>query len=231
MKKLLLISLLGLSVIMTGCGKDGDAGQAGAPGQVVYIPTPTTPPTEVDELQADIDSIVSYKNEYRALNGQNPLTKNLMCQLFTTTGGDRIQASIAGHNTLTGLTSVGYFEYNGPFDQPNSSINDGMNVLPAPFKNLYKNMYLLRCQGQIVVTDSGYYDFSLGSDDASVLYINGSKLIDNDNNHGHTVMSAAKMLERGVHSFRLDYAQIGGGNQSLILKVNGESIPSNLFYR
>ena len=185
----------------------------------------------MSELQADIDAIVSYKSKARVLQGQNPLTKKLMCQLFTTTGGDRIQATKGGHNTLQGLTSVGYFEYSGPFNQPDSSTNDGMNVLPEPFKSMYKNGYLLRCQGQIVVTESNYYDFELGSDDGSVLYIAGSKLIDNDNNHGHTVLSAPKFLERGVHAFRLDYAQTSGGNQSLVLKVNDQSIDSRFYYR
>jgi hypothetical protein len=227
MKNLVLISLLALLVITTGCGRKGDAGSNGIT-TVINQPAPTAP---VSELQEDIDAIVSYKNEYRAMVGQNPLTKKLMCQLFTTTGGDRIQASIAGHNTLQGLVSVGYFEYNGEFNQPNSSVNDGLNVLPAPFKNLYKNMYLLRCQGQIVITDSSYYDFTVESDDGSVLYIDGSKLIDNDNNHGNTAVSASKMLERGVHSFRIDYAQTGGSSQSLMIRMNGESIPSNLFYR
>lgn len=220
MKKILLLSML----IFTSCGKDGKD------GETVFIPVHETPVVQ-DAIQDDIDELVSLKNEFRTLNGQLPLVKNLMCQLFTITGGDRIQASIAGHNTFTGITSVGYFAYNGPFNQPNSSTSEGMNVLPEPFKSLYQNMYLLRCQGQLVITDSGYHSFELGSDDASLLYINGSLLIDNDNNHGHTVVTKAKLLERGIYAFRLDYAQAGGGNQSLQLKMDGQSIDGALFYR
>lgn len=225
MKSLLLIGVLALTV---ACGR-GPKGDNGANG-VSYIPAPT--PTEpVDNDQLDIEHLVSLKNEFRAINGQNPLVKGLMCQLFTFTGGDRIQSSIAGHNQFTGLTSVGYFEYNGPFNQPESPIGDGMNVLPEPFRTLYKNMYLIRCQGQIVVLDSGYYKFDLNSDDASLLYVGGSLLIDNDNNHGPTLVSKVKLLERGIYSFRLDYAQAGAGSQALVLKVNDQSIDSKYYYR
>ena len=187
MKSLLLIGVLALSV---ACGR-GPKGKDG----VSYIPAPTpTEETPVDNDQLDIDHLVSLKNEFRAINGQNPLVKGLMCQLFTFTGGDRIQSSIAGHNQFTGLKSVGYFEYKGPFNQPESPISEGMNVLPEPFRTLYKNMYLIRCQGQIVVLDSGYYKFDLNSDDASLLYIGGSLLIDNDNNHGPTTVTKTKLL-------------------------------------
>lgn len=231
----MLSSILFLSLLVS-CGKgksghDGAVGAAGTPGETIYVPAPPVEEDPTDPDQQDIEHLVSLKNEWRVVNGQTPLTKNLMCQLFTFTGGDRIQASIAGHNTFTGLTSVGFFEYNGAFNQAESDVNTGMNVLPEPFRSLYKNLYLIRCQGQIVVQDSGYYKFDLTSDDASLLYINGSLLIDNDNNHGPTLVSKIKLLERGIYSFRLDYAQAGGGSQALILKVNDQSIDSKYYYR
>lgn len=222
-KNLLVLSLLGLA--LASCGRNGTDGING----ISYIPAPV-PPVVVDDVQLDIDSIISNKNEYRTATGLSPLTKGLMCQLFTYTSGDRIQASIAGHNTLAGLVSVGYFEYKGLFNQPNSSTNDGMNVLPEPFKGLYKTNYLLRCQGQVVITDSGYYKFETSTDDASVLYIDGVKTIDNDNAHGVTTLSNMKLLERGVHTFRFDYAQ-GGGNQALVVKMNESSIDPKFYYR
>lgn len=84
-------------------------------------------------------------------------------------------------------------------------------------------MYLLRCQGSLIVTKTDYYQFNLNSDDGSVLYLDGSKLVDNDNNHGPTLVSGTKMLRRGVHTFRLDYAQTGGGSQALELTAGSSS--------
>lgn len=220
MKKILLAVTL---IALVGCGKSKN----GAEGQTVYIPAPAAPSEPADSVQDDIDHMVSLKNEFRALNGQNPLVKNLMCQLKTITGGSTFGSAAP----FTGAAHVAYFEYNGPFEQLASNISAGMNVLPAVFKALYKNMYTFTCSGFIVVPESDNYLFELTSDDASRLYINGSLLIDNDGNHGPTLKSGVKLLERGIYAFRLDYAQAGGGDQALILKVNGQSIESKFYYR
>jgi hypothetical protein len=182
--------------------------------------TPTVPTTGVD---ADIASILADENAYRLGLGQTMLSRGLSCTLYTTTGGDRIQSSIAGHNTLQGLTNVGSFLLNSIIQQPDSPSSEGMNVLPPALRSMYKNMYLLRCMGSIVVTETNYYNFELYSDDASVLYLDGSKLLDNDNAHGITLVSGTKYLRRGVHTIRLDYAQIGG-RQALVLRAGGMTI-------
>lgn len=218
-----LVLLFALTLM--SCGQNGVDGRDGKD----FIPAPVTPVVQ-DTTQADINSIISYQNQYRVQTGNTPLGTGLMCQLFIFTGGDRIQASIAGHNTLSGLVSVGFFEYKGLFNQPNSSSSTGDNIMPEPFKTLYKNNYLLRCQGQIVIQQSAYHEFDVSSDDGSVLYIDGSVLIDNDNAHSINAVSANKLLQRGVHSFRIDYAQING-NQALILNMDNASIDPRLYYR
>lgn len=219
MKKLILAFLAtGLLAACAGpSGNDGSTGPQGPQGPAA--PTPT-----VSDEQADINALVSDENDYRLGLGQTQLSEGLSCTLYTITGGDRIQASISGHNTLTGITQVATYLYKGWFNQPDSPVSDGMNVLPTALRSLYTNMYLLRCQGQIVVRESDYYNFTVNSDDASVLYIDGAKLVDNDNNHGVTAVSGQKYLRRGVHTFRLDYAQAGGGNQALQVLAGGQFI-------
>lgn len=210
--------------MLAGCaGRDGSDGSMGPQG-------PAAPTPVVTEEQQDISNLVADENAYRLGLGQTQLSEGLSCTLYTITGGDRIQASISGHNTLTGISQVAAYLYKGWFNQPDSSINDGMNVLPPALRSLYKNMYLLRCQGQIVVRESNYYNFTVNSDDASVLYIDGSKLVDNDNNHGVTAVSGQKYLRRGVHTIRLDYAQAGGGNQALQLLAGGQFINPIYYY-
>jgi hypothetical protein len=190
---------------------------------------PAAPVAPVSSLEADVASLLASENEYRLGLGQTALSAGLSCRLYTATGGDRIQSSIAGHNTLTGLSQVASYTFVGVFNQPNSPISDGMNVLPPALRAVYKNMYMLRCEGQIVVTKTDYYLFELTSDDASLLYVGGSKVIDNDNNHGSVTVSGMKYLRRGVHAFRVDYAQMGGGSQSLMLKVDGAFINPLLY--
>lgn len=219
MKNVYAFAFLISALSLTACAPETQWEQVyvQVPGPTVTLPAPVKPLTEIERLVAD-------ENDYRLGLGQTALTPGLSCTLYSITGGDRIQASIAGHNTLQGVTQRATFLLKDVINQPNTPVSEGMSVLPAPLRAVYKNMYLLRCQGQIVVTESGHYNFELTSDDASVLYIDGSKLIDNDNNHGSTMVAGSKYLRRGVHAFRLDYAQAGGGSQSLILTANGSLI-------
>lgn len=220
MKSTLMMLVLGLSLSLVGCADlKGDKGDTG-PG----APTPV-----VSDIDADIALVTDQENDYRLGLGQTMLTSGLSCTLYTITGGDRIQSSISGHNTLTGISQVATFLYAGLFAQPDSSTSTGLSVLPPALRPLYTNMYLLRCQGSIVVLDSDYYSFELTSDDGSLLYIDGAKVIDNDNNHGAITVSGMKYLRRGVHTIRLDYAQSGGGNQALVLTSGGLSIDPKFY--
>lgn len=187
--------------------------------RVVYVPAP---PESVQQIVAD-------ENAYRLGLGQTQLSSGLSCTLSTFTAGDRIQASIAGHNTLSDLTQVATFLLTQPFNQQDANVSEGMNVLPVPLRSVYQNMYKLVCSGFLVVTETEYVQFDLRSDDGSVLYVDGAKLLDNDNGHGPTDVSGTKYMRRGVHAMRLDYAQSGGGSQALVLKANGDVIDPGFF--
>lgn len=210
-KFLLCLSVLALSAC---AGKKGDMGSAGPTG-----PGPSVP--AVTPLEADIKVVLDDENVYRQGLGQTELTSGLSCTLSTFTSGERIQATSGGYITLGGLSQKASYGFSGVFNQPVSPISDGMNVLPPALRAIYLNQYLIRCTGVIVVTETDYYLFEMNSDDASLLYIGGALVIDNDNAHGPTVKSGMRYLRRGVHTFRLDYAQSGGGSQALILNVDG----------
>jgi hypothetical protein len=68
--------------------------------------------------------------------------------------------------------------------------------------------------GALVVAQGGSYTFETGSDDGSVLFIDGSPApqVDNNKNQGYaTVDSSPISLSAGVHSLVLGYYQGGGG--------------------
>lgn len=216
-----LISVMFFVLCLSACGQKGDKGDPGA----------NAVPPSLNSQQQDVANLLADENAYREGLGQTALTQGLSCTLYTVTGGDRIQASIAGHNTLTGITQVATFLLNAIINQPDSNTSQTLNVLPVALRSSYTNMYLLRCQGSVVVTQSDYVPFELTSDDGSVLYLDGAKVIDNDNNHGATLVQGTKYLRRGVHTIRLDYAQTGGGNQALVLTSSGVPIdPINLVH-
>ena len=215
--------LASFALAFTACGQfqgdRGDQGQQGSPGKDAPVPAVPAVTTE----QQDVNRLIGDENEYRAGLGQAPLTQGLSCTLYTTTGGDRIQATIPGHNTLTGITQVATFLLNKPINQSNTSVANKLSLLPVALQALYTTNYLMRCQGAIVVRDSGYVKFDLSSDDGSLLFVDGSLLVDNDNAHAATTVSKQKYMRRGVHSFRLDFSQ-GSGNEQLILKANNTLI-------
>lgn len=211
---------------MTGCGKDGASGGPGPAGPQGPAAVAAANPN------VDVQNVVNDENAYRLGLGQTQLSPGLSCTLYTITGGQYIQNDATHTPTLTGTSQVATFLLTAPFNQPDSSVSAKLNVLPAALQAnaTYQNLILLRCQGQIVITDTDYYEFDLASDDGSVLYIDNSRLIDNDGNHAIRTVTGTKYLRRGVHVFRLDFAQTGGGNQALVLNANGALLPANVMY-
>lgn len=189
-------------------GMNGAPGLDGAPGEVIVI-EPTMP--------SAIEQLVASENEYRDLLGSSQLTQGLTCTLYTVPNGS---AGIVG----TTLANVAIYSYKGAFNQADSPASDGLNVLPPALRSLYTSWYVVRCTGKIVVIKSEYIKFDLTSDDGSLLYINGSLLINNDGNHGSLMKSGTKLLKAGLYDFRLDYMQGPAGNQSLILNVPAEQL-------
>lgn len=232
------VLMVGLALMLSACGsyKSVDSVPveqepiATQPGTPIAWPTPApiSTPAYVDYMALEIQALVADENSYRLGLGQTELSPGLSCVLYTTTGGDRIQASVAGHNTLTGITQVATFLFQGVFNQVDSLSSTKLNILPVALQPLYQNNILLRCQGQIVILNTGYQKFDLSSDDGSNLYIDGVLTVMNDNAHASQTVSGQRYMRRGVHTFRLDFSQ-EQGYQELILNMNGSSINPNLY--
>jgi len=65
--------------------------------------------------------------------------------------------------------------------------------------------------GELRVSDSNAYTFTLRSDDGSRLFIDGQQVVTNDGLHGmSTVKQATVRLTKGTHRFRLEFFQLLG---------------------
>ena len=195
MKYLTWILMLALiAVVMTGCGHQTETTIIDRP---VYVPTPEI----IDEIKAIIDD----ENQYRLGLGQTVLSSGLSCTVQQIASGSRISSSsnVGLGPVITMSGPVYSYLYKGSFNQP--SANSGpSNLLPSNIGPLFVGInYLIRCQGQIVITNTDYYNFSLDSDDGSLLYIDGTTVINNDGNHGMTITSGSKYLRKGVHTFKI----------------------------
>lgn len=82
----------------------------------------------------------------------------------------------------------------------------------------------MRFEGFLKIERDGNYQFHLGSDDGSLLFIDGKKVVDVDGVHPHEVHSGAAALKQGLHPIRVEYIQ-GGGEWTLNLEFEGPGVP------
>lgn len=207
-----MLFLTAFTFVLQGCGKDTT--QVVTQTQTVQLPV-----AEVNQVAL----IIQQKNEYRFSQGQAPLTQGLVCTLHN------LSATTPSSIPSNPPSAVATFTYIGSFNQIDGPASNELNLLPSALKPLYTSWYMIKCQGQMVVIDSGYQLFNLTNDDGSNLYIDGVLVVNNDGNHNSQLKQGQKLLERGVHTFRLDYMQ-ANGNQSLILEGQSGVLSSNLFY-
>ena len=84
--------------------------------------------------------------------------------------------------------------------------------------------YGIRYTGFLQIERAGKYTFHIGSDDGSILTIDGKKVADADGIHPHTVNSGSIELTEGAHKVQVDYFE-KGGEETLTLEVEGPGLP------
>ncbi|NDV68836.1 family 20 glycosylhydrolase [Dysgonomonas sp. 25] len=65
--------------------------------------------------------------------------------------------------------------------------------------------------GYIDVPETGIYSFFYTCDDGGVLYIDNELVIDNDGWHSAILQSGQSAMKKGLHPFKLDFVEGGGG--------------------
>ena len=89
-----------------------------------------------------------------------------------------------------------------------SGIINNISLTPAE----QPTNYALAFKGYINIISPGTYTFYTSSDDGSTLYINGTKVVNNDGPHGTTQVSGTyTFTQAGRYPFEVDYFQQGGG--------------------
>ncbi|CAE7477052.1 PKHD1L1 [Symbiodinium sp. CCMP2456] len=82
--------------------------------------------------------------------------------------------------------------------------------------------YAVRWTGFLSVQATGFYTFYLGSDDGSLLYLNGALVIDNDGLHGFRERSTTETLLQGgsIHAVSVLFFQ-ASGSSGCVFKYQG----------
>ncbi|MFM9019917.1 MAG: PA14 domain-containing protein [Sediminibacterium sp.] len=112
-----------------------------------------------------------------------------------------------------------YFEANEMDMSALQGAAQASGIVPVPSLTVKarKDKFGLVFEGWIKVDKTNGYEFFTTSDDGSILLIDGKEVVNNDGNHGAEERSGRCILEKGYHSFRLQYFDSGGGNE---LKVS-----------
>ena len=84
---------------------------------------------------------------------------------------------------------------------------------------------IISYEGFLPIKKAGKYSFRLSSDDGSMLYIDGKKLIDNDGVHPNTSKEASLTLQPGMHAIQVNWFE-KGGDEVLALDWAGPGIKS-----
>ncbi len=88
-----------------------------------------------------------------------------------------------------------------------NTVVDGISLMEADKLNDYGMVF----SGYIKVPVDGIYKFYTRSDDGSALFIDGTKIVDNDGEHAPTEKSGEIPLQKGLHEFRVEYFQSSQG--------------------
>ena len=74
-----------------------------------------------------------------------------------------------------------------------------------------RNQIAIEALGYIEITEPGNYAFELRCDDGGILDIDGTRVVVHDGMHPPSPMAGEIELDRGLHRFRIDLFQNGGG--------------------
>ena len=135
----------------------------------------------------------------------------------------------------TSFTYVeGYFQYVADLSK-GKIIERG--IMPEPsIKNAKQTDHFgYIFEGLINVPEEGVYTFYTKSDDGSVLYIDGEKIVDNDASHAAISATGRIALQKGFHSYKLLYFEDYEGEElnwgwKLPSKDKMENISTNILY-
>jgi len=88
--------------------------------------------------------------------------------------------------------------------------------------------FAYRFHGAIQIPKEGVYTFYTDSDDGSILWIDGKKVVDNDGLHSLLRKEGAVPLKEGLHAITVGYFENSGGNELKVYYSTGDEKPRQI---
>ena len=98
------------------------------------------------------------------------------------------------------------------------TFHSGQNGEKFPGNYRWKDFYVVIWRGYFVAPEAGDWTFALQSDDGSVLYLDGEKVVDNNSDHGwdsnnqRVTTRRTVTLEKGAHEIVIGFYEKSGQN-------------------
>ena len=91
------------------------------------------------------------------------------------------------------------------FEKINVPEQDSRDGFPG--YELHKSQFGFYLHSQVEIKSLACYEFSLNSDDGSMLWIEGKKIVDNDGSHKMKLKRDSIVLKQGIYDSQLWYYQ------------------------
>ena len=107
---------------------------------------------------------------------------------------------------------IGYGEFIYDLEKAGEVSMKKINVPDSYYKTPFPGLEFMHRFGiifnsEMTIAEKGVYIFSLNSDDGTILWINGNKIIDNDGTHEMTEVSDTVLLDKGNYPIKIWYFQ------------------------
>ena len=189
---------------------------AGVPDANIYYTTDGTEPTENSKiyekpLQITTSSVIKAKSAKESYDASCTQSRSL---------------EFINHD----LNGIHYNYYEGKWmklpDFANQKVVKTGKIYQFSLDNIIptQDEFALSFSGSLKIDEAGDYEFFIQSNDGSKFFIDNQLVISHDGPHGADIEKTGKIkLTKGLHPFRLDYFQAGGG-LFLSVKYSGPGI-------
>ena len=138
---------------------------------------------------------------------------------------------------LLSAAGLNYGYYEGSWSTlPNfatlTPVKQGLTHNVDPSVRVKETNYAMQWKGNLAVATAGTYTFYTASDDGSALYIDGTRVVNNDGLHAFVEAGGSVSLSAGTHTITAQYFQAGGGQRMVASYqgpgVNKQTIPDSV---
>jgi hypothetical protein len=153
-----------------------------------------------------------------------PPPMNIVCSVYDLSQDGLGNGDVPDFETLTPVASITLGTINAPVE----SVTQQFQLFPASVAAELPGAYGLDCNGNLMITTAGTYNFSLNSDDGSELFIDGTLIINNPGPHAMEDVTGSANLTAGSHKIRVVNSQNDQGQQGLELAYE---LPGDNYYQ